>query len=258
MGDYIWPALMLWALDRTLRVSRIVWNNRLWVVGESRYSLATVELVSDDTIRLSLARRFKWRPGQHAYVILPTISRLPFEAHPFTIASIPAHPRNDGVNSSGDNGVVFLIRGRSGMTGRLRRLAARENRPTITTPALVDGPYGCPPDLLNFATCILIAGEYKFRKLTILDIHRTVGGSGISYTLPLLLNLLRWVLYVINGACKMLTPTLRCQCSTSTHSIVQDPVGHGRRYDELFLSGRFAIQVCSSVTGAPVNCRPDQ
>ncbi|KAF9451639.1 hypothetical protein P691DRAFT_337963 [Macrolepiota fuliginosa MF-IS2] len=174
MGDYIWPALMIWALDRFLRGLRIIWNNRLWAVGDSRYSLATIELVSNDTIRLTLARRFKWKAGQHAYITLPAVSRLPFEAHPFTIASIPDDPRAPGARGSGDNDIVFLIRGRSGMTARLRRLAARDDRTTITIPALVDGPYGCPPDLLKFTTNILIAG-----------------GSGISYTLPLLLNLIR-------------------------------------------------------------------
>lgn len=162
MGDYIWPALMLWLLDRVLRALRIIWNNRLWVLGESKYSLATVELVSNDTVRLTLLRRFSWKPGQHAYVTLPSISRLPFEAHPFTIASIPTRSRNTNVNSSDDNSVVFIIRGRSGMTGQLRQFAARENRFTVTVPALVDGPYGCPPDLLKFSTSILIAGGHNF------------------------------------------------------------------------------------------------
>jgi predicted ferric reductase len=149
---------MLWVFDRLLRAARIIWNNRLWAMGESKYSSATVELVSSDTIRLTLARRFDWRPGQHAYIIVPSISKLPFEAHPFTIASIPAQPRIDNASDSKDNAVVFLIRGRSGMTGRLRRFATRQNNSTVTIPALVDGPYGCPPDLLTFSTSILIAG----------------------------------------------------------------------------------------------------
>ncbi|KAJ3573341.1 hypothetical protein NP233_g2490 [Leucocoprinus birnbaumii] len=173
-GNYIWPALMLWVLDRVSRAARVIWNNRLWVMRESTYSSASIELVSSDTIRLTLTRRFRWRPGQHAYIILPSISRLPFEAHPFTIASIPAQSRTGNDTSSGDSTVVFLIRGRTGMTARLRRFAGRENNSTITIPALVDGPYGCPPDLLMYSTSVLIAG-----------------GSGVSYTLPLLLNLLR-------------------------------------------------------------------
>ncbi len=163
MGDYVWPALVLWALDRVLRALRVIWNNRLRFLGGSKYSLATVELVSDDTIRLTLTRRFGWKPGQHAYVTLPTISRIPLEAHPFTIASIPGKSRADVPDDSEDNQVVFLIRGRSGMTGRLRHFATRENLSTFSIPALVDGPYGYPPDLLTFTTSILIAGDLDFR-----------------------------------------------------------------------------------------------
>lgn len=165
-GEYLWPALVVWAFDRVLRGARLVWNNRFGVSKEKHHCTATAELISSDTVRLTLRRTFKWRPGQHAYVILPTVSTLPTEAHPFTIASIP-----EASEDSKDRDVVFLIRGREGFTGRLRDLAANG---TCTVPALVDGPYGCPPDLTRFSTCILIAG-----------------GSGVSYTLPLLLNLVR-------------------------------------------------------------------
>ncbi|CDO68687.1 hypothetical protein BN946_scf184652.g14 [Trametes cinnabarina] len=168
-GDYIWPALVVWAFDRVLRTARLLWNNRGRAGnGEHEYSTAAVELVSSDTIRLTLKRKFSWRPGQHAYVVLPTVSDLPTEAHPFTIASIPT--ALDGTDGPAEKDVVFLIRGRRGFTGRLREHAERSGQTRV--PAFVDGPYGCPPDLSKYETCILIAG-----------------GSGVSYTLPLLLDL---------------------------------------------------------------------
>ncbi|KDR83594.1 hypothetical protein GALMADRAFT_219415 [Galerina marginata CBS 339.88] len=164
-GGYIWPGLLIWGFDRAIRLGRLVWNNRVW--NRAHPGDALVELLSNDTTRLTLRRRISWTPGQHAYVILPTVSSMPFEAHPFTIASIP--------ESGGDSkecDVVFLIRGRSGFTRRLREHAAKDSGSRV--PAFLDGPYGCPPDLRSFTTCVLIAG-----------------GSGISYTLPLLLNLVR-------------------------------------------------------------------
>ncbi|KAF8076261.1 FAD-binding domain-containing protein [Lyophyllum atratum] len=166
-GFYIWPALMLWALDRVLRLARVLYNNRVWTRANPEHSLATVELLAEDTIRLTLRRRFMWTPGQHAYVILPSISNLPTEAHPFSIASIPEH-----CEGTDEMDVVFLIRGRTGFTERLRKHAIKNDRSSV--PALLDGPYGYPPDLRGFSTCILIAG-----------------GSGVSYTLPLLLNTVR-------------------------------------------------------------------
>ncbi|RDX53967.1 hypothetical protein OH76DRAFT_1342942 [Lentinus brumalis] len=167
-GDYFWPALVVWAFDRVLRTTRLVWNNRGKGGTAHEHGSATVELVSSDTIRMTLRRKMNWLPGQHAYVILPTVSDMPTEAHPFTIASIPR--ALDGSDGTTEKDVVFLIRGRSGFTGRLREHASRHG--ICRVPAFIDGPYGCPPDLTGFTTCILVAG-----------------GSGVSYTLPLLLNL---------------------------------------------------------------------
>lgn len=154
-GDYIWPALVLWAFDRVLRLVRLVWNNRLRFSKTHEHSIATVDLLSEDTVRLTLRRHMSWKAGQHAYVILPTISEIPTEAHPFTIASIPQSL--DGTNGAEEKEVSFLIRGRSGFTGRLREAATSKGNHTV--PAFIDGPYGCPPDLTVYSTCVLIAGE---------------------------------------------------------------------------------------------------
>ncbi|KAF9534178.1 ferric reductase NAD binding domain-containing protein [Crepidotus variabilis] len=163
-STYIFPAFIVWGLDRFLRGCRLVWNNEMWNSKHSGDAL--VEPLGQDTIRLTLRRRgVTWTPGQHAYVILPTISRLPFEAHPFTISSIP-----ETVNDKKERDLVFLIRGRSGFTGLLRRHASKNAESRV--PAFLDGPYGSPPNLRQYSSCILVAG-----------------GSGISYTLPLLLDL---------------------------------------------------------------------
>ena len=170
-GTYFWPALMVWGLDRFLRFSRIIWNNRFWSRASSEAHQASIELLGSDTVRLTLRRKMHWAAGQHAYVILPSISRLPTEAHPFTIASIP--DSLDGSAGPAEKEVTFLIRGRSGFTGRLREHASFKGS-AMSVPAFIDGPYGCPPDLRRFSTCILIAG-----------------GSGVSYILPLLLDTIR-------------------------------------------------------------------
>ena len=112
-----------------------------------------------------------WAAGQHAYVILPSISTLPTEAHPFTIARIPG--ALDGSDGHGEKDVIFLVRGRSGFTARLREHASAKGAAS-SVPAFIDGPYGSPPDLRQFSTCVLFAG-----------------GSGVSYALPLLLDTIR-------------------------------------------------------------------
>lgn len=229
-GDYFWPALVIWAFDRVLRGLRLLWNNRFKVSGDHHECKATVELLSDDTVRLTLRRRFNWRPGQHAYVVLPTISTLPTEAHPFTIAS--AANKLDGTEAAfgEERDVSFIIRGREGFTGRLREHA--KNGKTATVPAFVDGPYGCPPDLTRYSTSILVAG-----------------GSGVSYTLPLLLNLVskaragtsavRRVIFVwsVRDAGKW---NELMQLSSSTHTLT--PIGHIKWISKVLTEALVAAQ----------------
>lgn len=86
-----------------------------------------------------------------------------FQSHPFTIASA----------SEGDkkSKMVWIIRTRDGFTGRLKDFADVKKGLT-TTPVFMDGPYGAPPDITPFSTCVFIAGEYtlalmyKRRELT--------------------------------------------------------------------------------------------
>ena len=162
---------MIWGIDRSIRLARLVRNNTPWSAKRKDYAHANVELLTSDTVRLTLRRKMHWQAGQHAYVILPSVSNLPTEAHPFTIANIPYGL--DGSEGPVEKEVTFIIRGRSGFTKRLREHASRKDTPGNVL-AFIDGPYGCPPDLRTFSTCVLIAG-----------------GSGVSYTLPLLLSLVQ-------------------------------------------------------------------
>ena len=101
--------------------------------------------------------------------------------------------------------MTFIIRGREGFTGKLREHA--KSGKAANVPAFVDGPYGYPPDLTRYSTAILISG-----------------GSGVSYTLPLLLDLVSkahtgnsavqrvifvWAIRDAGGSCEHRSPSLR-------------------------------------------------
>jgi ferric-chelate reductase len=153
LSDYIWPAFVVWGFDRFLRVARLLVNNTIWKGTAAKHSHGTVELVSDDTIRLTLTRPVSWTAGQHAYVLLPSVSALPTEAHPFTISTISG--ALDGSEGPKEKEITFLVRARSGFT---KRMKAKALNGQFSVPAYMDGPYGCPPDLSNFSTCVLVAG----------------------------------------------------------------------------------------------------
>jgi ferric-chelate reductase len=136
---------------------------------------ATAELLSEDVVRLRLCRppHFHWSPGQSAYLTMPSVSTVPFEAHPFAIASVysslfqtttPEYSPESGVNKdiqiSASSAplwkeLVFLVKVHKGFTKKLKAVAVRGGKIKV----FVDGPYGPSPDLSSYDTCILVAGE---------------------------------------------------------------------------------------------------
>lgn len=180
-GNYVWPALVLMGLDRVLRVLRLVVYNFGYIVGRRPTGLdARVDILSPDFLRISLDRpqHVNWTPGQSAYISMPGIAPLQF--HPFTISTIDvrgmplekyATESQTKLDYSGVKDVqklAFLVRVRKGFTATLLR-NAQDNK---LLKVFFDGPYGSPPVLKGYGTVILIAG-----------------GSGVSFTLPLLLDL---------------------------------------------------------------------
>ena len=152
-------AVGIWAFDRVGRVLRLVFVNIATPIK------AVIQEVSSDAIRITLPNRhISWSAGQHVFLTLPGISASPFESHPFTIASI----REPGDK---DHPLVFIIRAMNGFTRHLyNHAASHPGKPVIV---LVDGPYGRPPSLDSFSSVVLLAG-----------------GSGVSFTLPLLLGII--------------------------------------------------------------------
>ncbi|KAG1796017.1 ferric reductase NAD binding domain-containing protein [Suillus plorans] len=194
-GSYwIWPSFVFWALDRFIRVVRLVVFNHSYFGFKSGSGTmdATTEMLSSDIIRLRLRRppHFHWSPGQTAYLIMPSVSTLPFEAHPFTIASFDSSllstPKTEDQSGSGENDetqvlgssapfwkeLVFLVNVHGGFTKKLKEVAATKGIVKV----FVDGPYGPSADLGSYDTCVFVAG-----------------GSGISYTLPVFLSVIESV-----------------------------------------------------------------
>ncbi|KAG1894697.1 ferric reductase NAD binding domain-containing protein [Suillus fuscotomentosus] len=191
-GSYwIWPSFVFWALDRFIRVVRLVVFNHSYFGFKSGSGTmdATTEMLSADVVRLRLRRpaHFHWSPGQTAYLIMPSVSTLPFEAHPFTIASFDSSllstPQTEDQSGNDETQVlgssapfwkelVFLINVHGGFTKKLKEVADTKGIVKV----FVDGPYGPSPDLGSYDTCVFVAG-----------------GSGISYTLPVFLSVIESV-----------------------------------------------------------------
>ena len=99
---------------------------------------ATLTMQSNDLIRVSVPVHTTWTVGQHFFVQFLSFGPHAWTTHPFTSCSLP--PRQ-GVHETREAEVVFYIRQREGVTGRLGRHLS--SRPHSTTKVTLDGnPFG--------------------------------------------------------------------------------------------------------------------
>lgn len=115
---------------------------------------ATLELLPGGLVRIAVPSIIKWTPGQHVFVRFLTSDLHLLTAHPFTISSACRNPDEIGKASE----LVFYIKPRGGVTGRLRAMAAKS--PGCTKKILIEGPYGgvSKPHMAQFDTILVIAG----------------------------------------------------------------------------------------------------
>ncbi|KAJ7697664.1 ferric reductase NAD binding domain-containing protein [Mycena rosella] len=218
LGYYLWPSLLVWGLDRFLRLVRIFFVNggalTLFNTKSSHSLRAKIEVISPEFLRVSLRRPdyFRWAPGQLAYLSIPSVSATPWQAHPFTIASIDGDipraiesesPSRD--ESFKDKKLVFLLRVHDGFTKRLLNAATSTNGANKTFGAYIDGPYCSPPSVRGFETVLSFCG-----------------GSGISFGLPLLLDLIRGANMGTNPACRKVILVWAVRHSEQTKAISND------------------------------------
>lgn len=183
IGILFWHSknfLLSWAyLEASIAILVIcnVWRlcNLNWV-KPWRYAFmvgdeAAIQIMTENTIKITIPTQMKWAPGQYVYLRMPGISL--FENHPFTISSLCSE---DFPSEYGEQyrDCVLVFRPYGGFTKKVLETAI-EKGPFHTYRAFLDGPYGgMRRDLAAFDTCILIAG-----------------GSGVTSLMSQLLNLIK-------------------------------------------------------------------
>ncbi|ORX98868.1 hypothetical protein BCR34DRAFT_523440 [Clohesyomyces aquaticus] len=153
---YLWPAVILFAVDRGIRLILFGYYN-ISVDGSASTigSPADTVAISSDVTVLTL-RNFKhgWRPGQYFYVWIPKLGLL--ESHPYTCSS-DYSPASAGSEVD----LQFVIQGRSGFARRLNKYGSQclENHIDSLPRALVSGPYGTYPKWGSYETLIVISAS---------------------------------------------------------------------------------------------------
>ena len=155
------PAIAIWGGDRFLRFAHVIYRN----IGNGG-TQALVETLPDNAIRgtVTMARPWTFRPGQHAYLYMPTISF--WQSHPFSLAWSDESQRltaeklamnKQDVLAMRHTTMSFIIRARTGMTTLYQRAAASYDG-RMTTRCLVEGPYGGEHSMHSYGSVVLFAG----------------------------------------------------------------------------------------------------
>jgi ferric-chelate reductase len=199
---YLWPIVIVWALDRGLRLLRLICCN-LQVrfskkVISRTYTIASYSKESD-VIRLDIRTdSFLATPaaGQFYYLYQPTTWQG-YENHPFTLGAWSSSSigsdeasssllRSTGTHDDFDeedgafsaskrqsygHTLTFWIRPYDGWTKRLRDSCLASPTHTASPTILLEGPYGHHCPIATFGSVLLIAG-----------------GTGIASAVPYILE----------------------------------------------------------------------
>ena len=176
---YVKVAFACWLLERSVRLARLIYHNVSRSRGMTKITVEALPGAGDGSlqaIRLSAScpRPWKFVPGTHAYIYLPSLSFI--QNHPFSIAwsssrptpyasleketlSLPSPTSLGPVNELATQADLhFVIAKRTGMTASLYEKAAACPSGTMTVTGFIEGPYGGNDNLSSYGTCVLFAG----------------------------------------------------------------------------------------------------
>ncbi|RYO86111.1 hypothetical protein DL764_009049 [Monosporascus ibericus] len=174
---FLLPSLLLWFLDRGARLIRTALIHHQYLPENSvGFKAVTSRLArfpdneNGDVIRMDFEHSQEaWKIGQHFYLCFTEGSI--WQSHPFTPLNLPEV--RDGVVAHS-----YIFRAKRGETKKINELAAKKLAVTAdaTTPVILQGPYG----------------ESITESLTLdVNVLCVAGGTGITYVLPVLLDLVR-------------------------------------------------------------------
>lgn len=153
--------IILWVFERLARVAKLAYRN----IGNGG-THAECEVLPGDAVRVTmkLARPWRFHPGQHAYIHMPSVGFL--TNHPFTVAWSEEEkdmsmekglPQNSAdILEIRRSTVSFIIRRRTGFTDRLWKKAEKSPSGRFTTTTFLEGPYG-NQNLHSYGTVLLFA-----------------------------------------------------------------------------------------------------
>ncbi|KAJ4112136.1 hypothetical protein NW768_011715 [Fusarium equiseti] len=176
LSCFLYSSLLIWFIDRALRLIRSGLIHYQFMDSGSmgfKSIKASVQHFPDtehgDIVRLDFVHsQDPWKIGQHFYLCFTECSI--WQSHPFTPLSLPVLKEGTVQHS-------YILRAKQGETKKLAEMARKRvaENDTLTTPVILSGSYGES------------IAEHLTPETNILCV---AGGTGITYVLPVLLDLI--------------------------------------------------------------------
>jgi predicted ferric reductase len=177
---FIWPCLVVWILDRVLRVGRILafsrnfWNTKANATFDPASNLVRLDVDGSKSMR-------RPKPGTYYYIHVLDDVLYAHQSHPFTLAYVSSDTSNttstplssraprpsplrhsssdssesDALLTNTSSNLVFLIRPYDGFTSRLKSHCLLHPKKLRV---LIEGPYGHSEALHLYTNVLFVVG----------------------------------------------------------------------------------------------------
>lgn len=138
-------ATAVWCFDRAIRLGRLAFFG---------IRKANVQLVGEDTLRVTVTRPKWWTPfpGCHAFIhfVRPTVF---WQSHPFTVVG-------DAAEADGSGTITLYLKVKGGVTHGLCKYLSKCPGKSAKVPVAIEGPYGTRLPLDRYDTLVFITGGH--------------------------------------------------------------------------------------------------
>lgn len=183
---FLIPGLVVWFIDRGIRFVRTaLLHYNFLPSGHMGFSAAPAKItffkdeVSGDVVRLDFDHpQDAWDVGQHFYLMFPESSI--WQSHPFTPLSQPVYGADSQRHS-------YIFRAKKGETKKIAALSAKRAAHMNSHEEAHEGL------MADAKLSVVMTGPYGERTMRDLPVDSNIlciaGGTGITYVLPVLLDL---------------------------------------------------------------------
>ncbi|KAJ4361097.1 uncharacterized protein N0V89_001666 [Didymosphaeria variabile] len=183
---FLIPGLVVWLIDRAVRLGRTaLLHYNFLPSGHMGFRAAPADItffkdeINGDVVRLDFDHpQDAWSVGQHFYIMFPEGSI--WQSHPFTPLSLPVFGADTQKHS-------YIFRAKGGETRKIAELSAKRSARAADPQDSHEGLMG------NARLSVVLQGPYGEQTMRDLasdsNILCIAGGTGITYVLPVLLDL---------------------------------------------------------------------